>query len=98
MTRPLTENTITAVARSEEHTSELQSPMYLVCRLLLEKKNVYFESVAVSALRHLTAARTLDRLVLAFVFVVSQHLLRPLAPLSCAALLDHRPALIPGEP
>ena len=27
------------VNRSEEHTSELQSPMYLVCRLLLEKKN-----------------------------------------------------------
>src|SRR5437763_8699037 len=26
-------------SRSEEHTSELQSPMYLVCRLLLEKKN-----------------------------------------------------------
>src|SRR5437762_3347522 len=25
--------------RSEEHTSELQSPTYLVCRLLLEKKN-----------------------------------------------------------
>src|ERR1017187_2756525 len=25
--------------RSEEHTSELQSPMYLVCRLLLEKRN-----------------------------------------------------------
>src|SRR5437879_13772092 len=24
--------------RSEEHTSELQSPMYLVCRLLIEKK------------------------------------------------------------
>src|SRR5436189_4771586 len=24
--------------RSEEHTSEFQSPMYLVCRLLLEKK------------------------------------------------------------
>src|SRR5437764_13787038 len=29
-----------APARSEEHTSELQSPMYLVCRLLLEKKKV----------------------------------------------------------
>src|SRR5437763_10647989 len=28
-----------AALRSEEHTSELQSPMYLVCRLLLEKKN-----------------------------------------------------------
>src|SRR5437762_3685960 len=27
-----------AEVRSEEHTSELQSPMYLVCRLLLEKK------------------------------------------------------------
>src|SRR5438552_14959549 len=26
--------------RSEEHTSELQSPDHLVCRLLLEKKNV----------------------------------------------------------
>src|SRR5690348_17449561 len=27
-----------ALARSEEHTSELQSPVHLVCRLLLEKK------------------------------------------------------------
>src|SRR5438876_6834570 len=27
-----------AVERSEEHTSELQSPVHLVCRLLLEKK------------------------------------------------------------
>src|SRR5437764_5325308 len=27
-----------SIVRSEEHTSELQSPMYLVCRLLLEKK------------------------------------------------------------
>src|SRR5437764_11255864 len=30
----------TSVGRSEEHTSELQSPMYLVCRLLLEKKKI----------------------------------------------------------
>src|SRR5256885_8494501 len=29
------------VERSEEHTSELQSPCNLVCRLLLEKKNQY---------------------------------------------------------
>src|SRR5438876_7639289 len=28
----------TPEARSEEHTSELQSPVHLVCRLLLEKK------------------------------------------------------------
>src|SRR3712207_7013983 len=27
-------------SRSEEHTSELQSRQYLVCRLLLEKKNI----------------------------------------------------------
>src|SRR5256885_9796935 len=32
-------NSKTALARSEEHTSELQSPCNLVCRLLLEKKN-----------------------------------------------------------
>src|SRR2546422_6746663 len=30
-----------AVGRSEEHTSELQSRLHLVCRLLLEKKNKY---------------------------------------------------------
>src|SRR5258708_15228145 len=30
-----------SVSRSEEHTSELQSPDHLVCRLLLEKKKKY---------------------------------------------------------
>src|SRR3712207_8874944 len=30
--------TVSTVYRSEEHTSELQSRQYLVCRLLLEKK------------------------------------------------------------
>src|SRR3712207_7687217 len=33
--------------RSEEHTSELQSRQYLVCRLLLEKKNKSFKLSAV---------------------------------------------------
>src|SRR3712207_7497379 len=33
-------------ARSEEHTSELQSRQYLVCRLLLEKKKNYNRPVA----------------------------------------------------
>src|SRR5256885_6005379 len=32
-----------ALARSEEHTSELQSPCNLVCRLLLEKKKKHCE-------------------------------------------------------
>src|SRR5258708_19635847 len=31
-------STLVANSRSEEHTSELQSPDHLVCRLLLEKK------------------------------------------------------------
>src|SRR3712207_8939011 len=31
---------VAARTRSEEHTSELQSRQYLVCRLLLEKKNI----------------------------------------------------------
>src|SRR5258708_21818079 len=33
------------VTRSEEHTSELQSPDHLVCRLLLEKKKNYLKIV-----------------------------------------------------
>src|ERR1035437_11089216 len=32
--------------RSEEHTSELQSRQYLVCRLLLEKKNTYWPALS----------------------------------------------------
>src|SRR5690348_17766640 len=32
--------------RSEEHTSELQSPVHLVCRLLLEKKNSDSKTIA----------------------------------------------------
>src|SRR5690348_18222044 len=37
MTKPIT-IAAAMVIRSEEHTSELQSPVHLVCRLLLEKK------------------------------------------------------------
>src|SRR2546422_8390792 len=32
-----------AATRSEEHTSELQSRLHLVCRLLLEKKNIHVQ-------------------------------------------------------
>src|SRR3712207_7952308 len=35
---PIAAGSSTRAARSEEHTSELQSRQYLVCRLLLEKK------------------------------------------------------------
>src|SRR3712207_8980417 len=34
----------TAGPRSEEHTSELQSRQYLLCRLLLEKKNAHAQA------------------------------------------------------
>src|SRR3712207_8821161 len=34
-----------SLRRSEEHTSELQSRQYLVCRLLLEKKNTRLNSI-----------------------------------------------------
>src|SRR5690348_18146770 len=33
--------------RSEEHTSELQSPVHLVCRLLLEKKKTKINNISV---------------------------------------------------
>src|SRR3712207_8392672 len=36
---PLQAQRTMSIERSEEHTSELQSRQYLVCRLLLEKKN-----------------------------------------------------------
>src|SRR6202142_1147686 len=35
---------VSKIARSEDHTSELQSPTNLVCRLLLEKKTKYFQT------------------------------------------------------
>src|SRR5438445_6497458 len=37
---------VTVTNRSEEHTSELQSRQYLVCRLLLEKKKKQMISIA----------------------------------------------------
>src|SRR5690348_18210274 len=36
--RVVADRAIAVALRSEEHTSELQSPVHLVCRLLLEKK------------------------------------------------------------
>src|SRR5436189_3287363 len=46
-------------SRSEEHTSELQSPMYIVCRLLLEKKKP--QSPAVGASRATFSATSAPR-------------------------------------
>src|SRR3712207_7038039 len=38
-------DTTTTFSRSEEHTSELQSRQYLVCRLLLEKKKYFLSTI-----------------------------------------------------
>src|SRR5256885_10888439 len=54
--RPLERITQLAI-RSEEHTSELQSPCNLVCRLLLEKKKLCNSFIIIPH-------RTLDRLIL----------------------------------
>src|SRR5205807_3474775 len=43
--------------RSEEHTSELQSPCNLVCRLLLEKKKTYIPNRSVFTLAFITSHR-----------------------------------------
>src|SRR5690348_17811829 len=38
--------------RSEEHTSELQSPVHLVCRLLLEKKKIIHRALVARRIDH----------------------------------------------
>src|SRR2546425_6564644 len=47
-----------ARSRSEEHTSELQSLAYLVCRLLLEKKKIIFIRLFSAYISRLTSAAT----------------------------------------
>src|SRR5437764_11270897 len=50
--------------RSEEHTSELQSPMYLVCRLLLEKKkNIEIHVDSIELQKRLQRLKDNDKLV-----------------------------------
>src|SRR5258708_25806164 len=44
--------TLPRAIRSEEHTSELQSPDHLVCRLLLEKKKTQINSVSFNPRTH----------------------------------------------
>src|SRR5260370_25875104 len=53
-------NTIAATARSEEHTSELQSHLNLVCRLLLEKKKKEIVTIKVSIQIDINSVQTYD--------------------------------------
>src|SRR6266581_1231314 len=49
------------VERSEEHTSELQSPVHLVCRLLLEKKKRRLSSRCVPPPKQLPSSTASSR-------------------------------------
>src|SRR2546422_6816337 len=52
-----------SIIRSEEHTSELQSRLHLVCRLLLEKKkNTHIQSGARTPASYLPTIRLLPQL------------------------------------
>src|SRR2546422_7574412 len=59
--RPL--EIVEPVLRSEEHTSELQSRLHLVCRLLLEKKKRTPESIPPGVARRRAEERLVCRLV-----------------------------------
>src|SRR5258707_6154674 len=48
--------------KSEEHTSELQSRQYLVCRLLLEKKKTHGAIIAIVATTDLSYSQLPDKL------------------------------------
>src|SRR5258708_20809419 len=63
---PFLSNDKTWVIRSEEHTSELQSPDHLVCRLLLEKKKKKPEIID-----HITTSQCFRSLMLLLVHRVS---------------------------
>src|SRR5256885_6736209 len=52
---PRFEDNETSIERSEEHTSELQSPCNLVCRLLLEKKKPATLHATHATMPHLTS-------------------------------------------
>src|SRR5256885_8047667 len=82
-------------SRSEEHTSELQSPCNLVCRLLLEKKNSFFNITRTITRRGETAVATLSNsqrihsLLLIYLNPPSDLLF------VAATLANNRPAIAP---
>src|SRR5256884_2361048 len=90
MMRSRTDMVTIVDCRSEEHTSELQSRLHLVCRLLLEKKkNIIFALLAIGGTRTMHGFNLCAR----DPFLV----LRPIDVLSClvlalvtCALLLHR--------
>src|SRR6202021_171385 len=76
-----------STTRSEEHTSELQSRQYLVCRLLLEKKKKQRKRDHTSHVVHPYRARRSARA--RCVLPISAHCarVRPTVPFSCDVCL-----------
>src|SRR5256885_3805428 len=88
-------STVRAPTRSEEHTSELQSPCNLVCRLLLEKKKnrdiVATRSIATTARRQ-TGADGFNAQVYALACTVGQRL-----PLLQCRVVSHASTTSSGD-
>src|SRR6266487_1493331 len=99
--------------RSEEHTSELQSPVHIVCRLLLEKKKRSQELFEPGACRHLlvqiasTSAAAAGRNLYDFFFIepatteiytLSLHDALPICPSPSARTDDRAPCSTAGRP
>src|ERR1017187_6695986 len=88
------------LGRSEEHTSELQSPMYLVCRLLLEKKgralrsylssykglHALYQGTVHASTAHVWGGRT-DSYNLPFLLFFMEGVASKINPLSLRAVL-----------
>src|SRR5256885_8204516 len=80
--------------RSEEHTSELQSPCNLVCRLLLEKKKtkLFIASTTSSTPLHSSRIRYLSATDTLVVFLRQpQTSVPPYVPTSCCHISRSRP-------
>src|SRR2546429_825520 len=68
-----------AWARSEEHTSELQSRLHLVCRLLLEKKKHFVSKKLIYISVQIIGARFRDHV----------HYLTGVTPVLCVKSIGH---------
>src|SRR5256885_9446018 len=82
-------------ARSEEHTSELQSPCNLVCRLLLEKKNEAITRLLLLATRvPAWLVSRHHRPIWSALATPSLHALRGAAVLGAWLALDQPPSVL----
>src|SRR5256884_4444322 len=82
--RTLTRAAASSIARSEEHTSELQSRLHLVCRLLLEKKKATHVTPLARIVQQITQSLDQARVSLPLLFR-ALPLARPIQARTCTA-------------